>query len=236
VPNFLFFLFAFTLTSMIAAGQSITGLTGGYHKANYYDTEDTPHYSGEYQSHPGYCITAFLKPRKNKSVNVGVEFSFVNKRLDVQTTSGGLGGQTHRDVHYNLNYFYVSIFPEFKLADDFFVNLSIGPALGFLVNSSMNGSSYSYNQAGYHNSWNDKGSADDDFGGDLRLVAGINIEVPLHDKFKVAVNNSFSIGLTSAGLDVIRSNDFAITAGIICSLDKFTFSLLPKHRPENNKK
>ena len=224
-------------------GQSIIGLTGGYNNSVFFDKSETPHYSGEYDSHPTYCITAFLKQRNHKNVNVGSEISFVNKVLDLKASYGGLGSQVVRKDHFKLNYLYVSIFPELSIGKSFMLNFSVGPAFGFLVNSDISGSSYSYDILGNHDSWTDEGSANSDFNSfEVRLFASIGLEVPIKNKFKMTINNSYSKGISNiadGGLgsyaEFLSTKDITLTLGVIYKLDKFTFLLLPKLKEHEKK-
>ncbi len=237
-PNIFLTLIILTATGIISHGQSIVGLTGGYNNSVFFDKSETPHYSGEYNSHPTYCITAFLKPRNHKNVNVGSEISFVNKVLDLEASYGGLGGQVVRKDHYNLNYLYVSIFPELSIGKSFTFNFSVGPAFGYLINSKVSGYSYSYDISGNHDSWTDEGSAKSDFNSvDVRLFSSIGLEIPIKNKFKMTINNSYSRGISNIAnegfgsyAEFLSTKDITLTLGIIYKLDKFTFSLLPKRK------
>jgi hypothetical protein len=240
--NYFLTLTILTTTGILSNGQSVMGLTVGYNKSIFFDKSKTPHYSGQYTSHPTYCITAFLKLRNHKKVNVGSEISFVPKVLDLEASYGGLGGQTVRDNHFNLNYVYASIFPELSIGENIVLNLSFGPAFGFLISSHVSGSSYSYDIIGNYSSWTNEGSARSDFYGyDLRLFANIGLELPIKNKFKIAINNSYSRGMSNTangGLgsyaEMINSNDRTLTLGIIYRLDNFSLSPLPKPQEREN--
>lgn len=213
-------------------GQSIIGVTVGYHNSTFFDIDETPHYSGAYKSPSTYCITAFLKNRKERLINVGLEFSLVKKVLDLQASYGGQGSWVVRDVHFNLNYLYFSLFPELSLGKKFTFNFCAGHAFGFLINSSISGSSYSNDIYGNKNSWTDSGDATTEFNSfEIKLFANIGLEIPIKNKFKVCINNFYSRGITNATTfpEFVNSNDVSVTLGIIYRLENFSFSnILPK--------
>ncbi|MBK9106810.1 MAG: outer membrane beta-barrel protein [Saprospiraceae bacterium] len=220
-----------------AYGQSIIGITGGYNRSTYFDRSTTlpTHYGAQYNSQPTFCFSVFLKPRNKKYFTVGSQISFINKVLNLKASYGGLGFQTIRDDHIHANYLYFSLLPELSLGKKFAFNLNFGPSIGTLINSRRRGISYET----FHGNriyWPSESSANNDFNTlDLRIYLNIGIEIPLRDKFKLVVNNSYSRGIINSadgGLGnygcFINTNDVSLNIGLIYKLEKFAFSLLPK--------
>lgn len=213
-------------------GQSIIGLTGGYSNSEYFDNE-TGSYYGNYKSHATYCITAFLKQRnQNNIINFCSELSFVNKVLDLKAGYGGRGSGTIRDVHYNLNYLYISIFPELSIGKRYTFNFSVGPSFGYLVKSHISGKSSFWNMDGQNYRWTEDGNAKSDFKSyELRIFANIGMEIPVKNKIKLSIDNSYSKGITNVAnnslgnaANFISSKDITLTLGIIYTLDNFSYS------------
>ncbi len=225
-------------TGNAASGQSIIGISGGYLNAGYFDRSDTPHYAASYESPLTYCVSAFLKQRNRPNLNAGVAVSFVNRELGLNARYGGLGSQAEVIDHYTLNYLYLSVFPEVSYGDRFRFNFSICPALGFLIHSHMNSSSKTYSGAGIDSvEWYDGNAASRFEGFEVRLTANIGLEIPLGKKMKIAIDNSYSRGITSAAsegwgsyAEFVSTNDVSLMLGFVYSLDDFSFRLLPKPR------
>lgn len=213
-------------------GQSIVGLTGGYSKSGFFDNSENSHYHGTYKSPASYCITAFLKQRKQKRINLCSELSFVNKVLDLKAGYGGLGSGENRDVIYNLNYLYASIFPELSIGKRYTFNFSVGPSFGYLVKSHISGTTSFWNMDGQNYRRTEDGNAKSDFKAyELRIFANICIEIPVKNKIKISIDNSYSRGITNAANNYLgnaakflSSKDITFTLGIIYTLDKFSYA------------
>lgn len=232
----LYLILLMSFTGHVTCGQTIVGITGGLLNAGYFDRSETPHYSGEYESPVTFSTTAFIKQRNHRDVNAGVSLSFVNRQLDLTTNYGGQAVQTIQKDHYNLNYLYLSLFPEFSFGEKLKLNLSVGPSLGFLVNAHVNGVSSTRSASGVDSSWSYAGKAD--FKGmEVRLQANVGLEIPLSKKFSLTIDNSYSTGITNVAsgewgsyAEFVSTYDMSLTIGIIYRLDNFRFSLLPNPR------
>lgn len=234
----LFVIWLLFLSGTASPGQSILGISGGYLNAGYFDRSDAPHYSANYESPLTYCASAILKQRNHANLNAGVAVSFVNRELGLKAHYGGLGSQTEVIDHYNLNYLYLSVFPEVSYGDRFRFNFSIGPALGFLVHSHMNSIADTYSGTGVDSVVLYDGNAASRFEGlEVRLTGNIGFELLIGSKFRITLDNSYSRGITSSASDgwssyaeFVSTYDMSLMLGLAYTLDKFSFRLLPKPR------
>lgn len=232
-PKHLLFLALFSFITANARSQAVVGFSGGWHSTDYFfwGSGANPHYSGKFESQPGYSLAVTFRGREKTHQHVGFELIFFQNYLDVTARYGGLGGSTYRDVFYDLNYLYLSAFPEWTIGNKLSLLLSGGPRLGVLVNSRMEGNSYAFG-SGISKSWIDSGSAFDDINAiDFRLFLKVGGAYSISKDVDIIVENLAGIGLSnvwkhSDSHSTINSLDYSFHIGLLYRLNKVKLSKL----------
>ncbi len=223
-------LLVISLVTIDGKSQAVVGISGGLYTTDYYCSSNTPHFSGTFESLPGYCLAMTLNGREKPHSHIGFEAAFVRKHLNADVQYGGLGATIYRDVAYDLNYLYLSAFPDWTIGNKLKLSLSAGPQLGVLVYSRQDGNSSVFG-GGIDTSWVDTGSASDDIAPvDFRLFLKIGLEFPEYKKFHVFVEGMTGIGLSRAwkhGLESgsrMNSFDKSIRIGLKYRLNSLKLS------------
>jgi hypothetical protein len=228
--RFLLLLILFSLCAARARSQAVVGISGGLYTTDYYCSTETPHFSGTFKSHPGYCLALTFSGRQKLHLNPGIELAFVKKRLDANVQYGGLGYTINRDVAYQLDYLYISAFPEWTIGKKLVLSISAGPQFGFLIYSKISGNSSGYG-GGSDSTWTDSGTATEDIiPMDIRLFLKVGISYSVSDNLAVAIESMAGIGISRIWKTGLESNsrmnsfDNSIRIGLIYRLNSLKLS------------
>lgn len=138
LPCFLFW----SLISNVT-GQALVGMKGGVSWFSLWGDEHSDEGNGftNYTSYPSYCFTFEIKGRKSKAFHLGFSAKYSKNLFNVNATTGH-HFQDGKNINYELDYIYLSIFPEFLIGKKLQFYCNIGPYLGVMINSKKYGTSY----------------------------------------------------------------------------------------------
>ena len=166
INKFLTVFLILLVVSYYVKGQTLLGIKGGLNFSTLIEKNTLQNTSKEvFKSYPSYCFEFSLKGRKPTPIHAGVSLTYSMNSFNYHYDSEG-HFPTGENINYQLQCIRLTVFPEFSTGKrfQFFCNLS--PYLNLMINSSKNGSKWSYEYIGnYYQLVNETiaGSANDDF-------------------------------------------------------------------------
>jgi len=116
--------------------QQIFSLSGGISMPQTVCKTDNPHFSLQENFYNSFTISFAYTPYQNKHFGLGVSGDYVNTIVNMEITSGGLGGGYHTDtVAYRLGFINIAMLPGAQWGKKVQFLLQAGPYFGFLTNT-----------------------------------------------------------------------------------------------------
>jgi len=148
---------------------------------------------------PFPTVAIHYRERRGSHANMGFELAWVRREFHAEYSNGGLGTQSGKDMDVRLDLLYFSIVPEVRLGARSTAVVRFGLQGGFLLDSRMRGRRWSVGglpAQSVYDEWYE-GSADEDFGGDIRAVFGFGFQLPLNERSGLVFDPYFSGSLNS---------------------------------------
>lgn len=224
----LYITFLILLSPNLLNGQSLIGVYGGINSSKFHYSA-TNHFSADFDSKNTWLFGIHYKGRKDQLINLSLAVDYLYRAVFIDAHYGGLGGWTGRNMDVDIYSINLRVLPEIRLGKKFGVYINIGPYFGFIVNTrkTETGSSGTYD--GNHISWEESGSAKDDFNGiDFGVSSTLGFEIPLTPNLFLLTDVSYGVGISNIAdgslgsyAGKINSTNFYITAGLVYKLRDF---------------
>lgn len=223
--------FLILISPSILYGQSLIGVYGGINSSKFHYSA-TNHFSADFDSKNTYLFGLHYKGRKDQLINLSLGIDYLYRTVLIDAHYGGLGGWVDKNMDVDIYSINFRILPEIRLGKKFGFYINLGPYFGFIVNTHKIETASSGNISGGHNSWEESGSADDDFNGlDFGISSTLGLEIPLIKRFFLLTDISYGVGISNIGdgpmgsyAGKINSNNFYITAGLVYKLKDFALT------------
>ncbi len=218
-------------------GQSKIGIKGGINRSHFYNSFFTVFYNKNCKPYNKYLFSLVYRETKDKK-NIGLELQYKAKSAIIEDLDLGLGSSSYDSIHYYLNYIDLYLLVGYNIIEKKYINIywNLTPYIGYLVNSKAVGTGWysshytdSTGTTSYKvNHWKMNESPINDISKiDIGIGLGFGISFPIGDKYKLFVENSYSIGFAPKGNDFIYSNtlDVMFSIGLLYKLDSFFINL-----------
>ncbi len=158
--------FFFIITDCVSA-QTLIGIKTGINLTNYRDTKTDETFYG----YPSYAFGVDIKGRKEKgrltAIHIGASVEYLRNSFNWNgsSTSGALGDWSSigMNVHYNIEWLRLSLYPELVWGRRYQVNFNFSPFVSIKIHASKNGTSWTTDLRGHTTTHIETGSAGDDF-------------------------------------------------------------------------
>jgi hypothetical protein len=189
-----FFLF---LTSMTGWCQLQIAVKGGYNYLWHYfiGKEDSHEQTSVTPEQNSFSIGFLIKDQTQKTFNPGLELEYRTRSFRVVNHYYGLGGFFDYDMDYQTGWINLYAKPCFSWGSKWKFLLNTGIYVGFMINSQMDAQRSGQVGGVFH---------DTTFSGntrkylektDLGIMAGVGLEIPLAGKFRILVENNYTLGI-----------------------------------------
>jgi hypothetical protein len=175
--------------------------------------------------------------RRGSHASMGFEMAWVRREFQAEYSNGGLGSQSGKDMDVRLDLLYFGILPEVRMGARSTAVVRFGLQGGFLIDSRMRGRQWSVGglpATSLYDEWYE-GSANADFGGDVRAIFGFGFQLPMNERCIMVFDPYFSGSITSLLKQEpgSRGVDFGIRIGLARAFSTNCLTvLLEKDRAE----
>ena len=182
---------AFTFSGI---AQSQIGLKVGYLMPNYKVTSHPPNSNESFSMNNGINYGLNYKRRWPGLFNFGAEMEYNKVESHFTMEYKPLGADVYREVGFTTNYLNFRLLPEFVYGEKLRSYFQVGPYMGFLLASNVNGLQI-VNDGNAEVTIVEDGSATDDFPAiDWGIFFGVGAEYPIAKSVKLAVELQYSRG------------------------------------------
>ncbi len=189
------FITLFLLFYNISKSQKLIGLSGGINIPKVINNYSSPHLQVKSDFKNTYTVAVSYTDRLKKHFDLGFELNYVNAAVDLEITSGGLGGGYDTEyVNYDFGFLNFGILPEFVTGNKLQLFINAGPYFGFLVNT---------NKDAHGNIQTP----------DIGVTGNIGIRVQVFSIFGVVIKNGYSYGLVNK-YPSIKTMNIMVSAGL----------------------
>jgi hypothetical protein len=199
--------------------QVQTGLKFGYILLKCFDQSING--PNEYTNpHPSYFISFMLRGRNPGWFNMGGELEYAHRFFHVNSTSGGVSGQTFESYDLSADNIRVLIQPQFTFGTGIRFFIYPGFYGGYIFHSTIHGTS-EYQGSGYPEpkKYIDGSASDYIHGWEFGILIGLGIDIPLYKGLTLVLENTET--LTIPGINpnwgartTLRILEIRFSAGI----------------------
>lgn len=202
------------------SGQTLIGINGGVSWFSLWGDKHPDEGNGfsDYTSYPSYCFALEIKGRSPKAFHLGGSAKFSKNRFNINSTTGHYF-QDGKNINYELDCIYLSIFPEFLVGNKIQFYCNAGPYIGFMINSNKNGTSFTstwYPVVYVYKAEN--GSANGDLKEfDFGFQQSIGISYKVNSWLGLTLNENGSLGvinINKTSTTAIRSKSLCLQFGV----------------------
>jgi hypothetical protein len=173
------------------------GIKAGYSWLKILQADNDYHPSTITYDRNSFPVSIFLSQRSHHLINFHLEIEYIKRSYSLYEYWGGLGSPGEANYKIIANYQSIIVAPQFVFGKKFKYFIFPGIYVGTPVCSSANGiaSEPHYpDYATYPISGNAKGYIQDV---ELGALAGVGIDIPVYQAFKITIQYIFSISLIS---------------------------------------
>ena len=209
------FILAFTLSGL---AQSQIGFKAGFLNPNYKVTSHPPNSNESFSVSNTMFYGLNYKRRWPGLFNFGAEVEYHQKKVHFTSDYKSIGADVHSDADYSLTYLNIRLLPEFVYGEKFRAYFQVGPYLGFLLSSNMEGTKIVSDGNGSVK-LDESGRVSEYFPKiDWGIFVGGGVEYPIGKRFKLAVELQYSRGLAGFAMDdeyIFATKNFTAGLGLI---------------------
>lgn len=164
---------------------------------------------------PTFGASIFLRPHLGGKSSLLITADYVHRSFHANYQSGGIGSGNGGDFDVKLDVFYGGVAYEHRIESDSGTFVYIGLQVGRRMRAWATGDQRDYGFGASHGTL--ENGAITDFGGDLRMIAGLRHVVHGFGKWRFTVNPTLGFGITSLLRQAPWSNsfEFGVAFGVL---------------------
>ncbi len=187
-----YFFVLFMLLSIYSFGQIQIGIKSGYNYFFIIDKELEPTtYSIDNNS---WVVAISLRERTPGMFNMGFEIEYISHNFSVDSRSFGHYNSDHAQYSYSIGYLNLYILPQFVFGKHLKWFVYVGPYVGQLTNSKINGTLDSWYGATNKSITREGKAAEDFVRTDFGFATGAGIDIPIFKRLNFLIEIGSSIG------------------------------------------